>query len=142
MSDLIRLPAVRKRVRAGLLLAAVTVASGALIEQAAAWAPAQSSNPWFQKYVLQSNKPVVVKFGADWCGSCRKMDLALADLRRRFPKARFVRVDVEKRADVFAQFGTKEGIPQIAVFRKGKVVKRCVGYPGRKLIYEWLRDNI
>lgn len=97
-------------------------------------------DPWFQSAVIQNSRPVVVKFGADWCPPCRSMDKALQKVKGGFPAARFVTINIDEKPKVFQSFSKGSGIPQVAVFRDGEVIARTRGFGGEEALREWLSD--
>lgn len=104
--------------------------------------PETSSDPWFQRTVLESQRPVVVKFGAEWCGPCRSMDAAMDQLQGRFPQATFLKVDVDEKPDLFSEFRSGQGIPQVVLFRNGSVASRQRGFGGEQQFANWLQRNL
>ncbi|MEP3477945.1 MAG: thioredoxin family protein [Fuerstiella sp.] len=100
------------------------------------------ADPWFQSAVLENTRPVVVKFGADWCPPCRSMDKSLATLKSGFPQARFVTINIDEKPDVFRTFQSGSGIPQVAIFQDGAVVARTRGFPGEAKMKSWLQNNL
>lgn len=98
---------------------------------------------WFQHAVLESQKPVVVKFGAEWCGPCRSMDAAFRKLEPRMGHyARFLIIDIDERPDLFAHYQSGSGIPQVMIFDQGSVIASQRGFPGEDRLEAWIRDNI
>ncbi len=81
----------------------------------------------FEKAVLQSTLPVLVDFWAPWCGPCRMVGPIVEQLAGEYAdRLRTVKVNVDDSPQVAMQYGI-QGIPTIAVFQKGKEVKRLVG---------------
>lgn len=98
---------------------------------------------WFQKAVLESAKPVVVKFGADWCGPCRGMDEAIKVLRPKLrSKVGFFVVDIDQKPELFQHYRSDGGIPQVMVFVKGKLVASQRGFGGIEHLESWINQNI
>lgn len=108
--------------------------------------PAQAPPPsdgWFQKAVLESPHPVVVKFGAEWCGPCRGMDEAIGILRPKLSHAvGFYIVDIDKKPELFRHYSSGGGIPQVMIFEHGKVVASQRGFGSTEQLEEWIRKNI
>ena len=98
---------------------------------------------WFEKAVLESSHPVVVKFGAEWCGPCRGMDEAIGILRPKLsPNVSFYIVDIDKKPELFQHYGSGSGIPQVMIFEQGKVVASQRGFGSTEQLETWIKKNI
>jgi thioredoxin 1 len=84
--------------------------------------PALSEAEW-TKNVLQDPGPVLVDFGATWCGPCREMEPIVARLEKDY---KVVRVDVDENPDLAQQMRIS-GIPAFFIFVEGKIASRFVG---------------
>ena len=105
--------------------------------------PEPVNDPWFRQAVLESSTPVVVKFGADWCGPCRGMDAAMDTLQPQYAsRAKFLKIDVDKTPNLFAHYGSGSGIPQIMIVREGRVVAQQKGFGGEDGLKHWLEDSL
>jgi len=81
----------------------------------------------FQKYMQNSDIPVVVDFWAPWCAPCRMMAPNFEEAAKRFPlKASFIKVNTEEHPYISQQFGIR-GIPTIIIFKNGQEVHRVSG---------------
>ena len=100
-------------------------------------------DPWFQQAVLENSRPMVVKFGAEWCGPCRGMDQAITELRPKYAsKAGFLIVDVDKKPELFRHYRSGGGIPQVMIFRDGKVIASQRGFGGTEHLDSWIKQNL
>lgn len=84
----------------------------------------------FEEKVLKNDKLVLVDFWAQWCPPCRMMAPILESTAKKMEdKIEIVKVDVEASSDngtLAADYGVR-GIPNMQVFKGGKVVKELVG---------------
>lgn len=88
---------------------------------------AEVSDASFETEVLESDRPVIVDFGADWCGPCRAIADVIADLAETYADSiRVVRVDVDDNPQTPSNYGIKS-IPTFLRFDDGQVVDRVVG---------------
>lgn len=98
---------------------------------------------WFEKAVLESSHPVVVKFGAEWCGPCRSMDEAIGILRPKLSSnVSFYIVDIDKKPELFQHYKSGGGIPQVMIFEHGKVVASQRGFGSAEQLEAWIKKNI
>lgn len=84
----------------------------------------------FKSKVLDSSKLVLVDFWASWCGPCIAMAPVLEQVSKEMDSIiDVVKVNVEDSQDnamLANQYGV-QGIPNMQIFRNGKVVKTLVG---------------
>ena len=81
----------------------------------------------FKNEVLDSTKPVLIEFYADWCAPCRMIAPILEQVAKEYEgKATVVKLDVDANNALAAQFGVMS-IPTLVFFKDGKEVKRVIG---------------
>lgn len=81
----------------------------------------------FDEVVLQSDKPVLVDFWAEWCGPCRMVTPLVEELSVEYDgKAVITKMDVDSNPGTAAKFGIRN-IPTILFFKGGEVADKQVG---------------
>ena len=82
----------------------------------------------FESEVLNSPIPVVVDFWATWCGPCRQIAPAIAELAEEYDgKVKVGKVNVDDEPELASQFKIVS-IPTIVVVKEGKISAKAVGY--------------
>lgn len=90
----------------------------------------------FDQEVLKSTLPVLLEFGATWCGPCKQLDLELVKLGGEWgEKVRLARVDVDESPNLAMKFGVM-GVPTLILFMAGQAKQRLTGYLPRQRILE------
>ena len=81
----------------------------------------------FEEVVLQSDKPVLVDFWAEWCGPCRMISPLVAELSDDYiGRAVITKMDVDNNPGTTAKFGIRN-IPTILFFKNGEIADKQVG---------------
>lgn len=80
----------------------------------------------FEEY-LNSGKPMVVDFWAEWCGPCRMVGPIIDELAQEYEgKVTTGKMDVDNNDEVVGQFGIRN-IPTVLFFKDGKMADKVVG---------------
>ena len=88
----------------------------------------------FEADVLQSDKPVLVDFWAEWCGPCRLIAPTVEAIAEEYKdKANVYKMNVDENQGVPNQYGIR-GIPTLIVFKGGQEQERIVGAVSREAI--------
>jgi thioredoxin 1 len=78
-------------------------------------------------HIVNSARPVLVDFYADWCVPCKQMGPVLKEIKTHFKEnVRIVKVNVEQFPDI-ADSCKINNIPAIVVFQSGKIHWSGVG---------------
>jgi thioredoxin 1 len=80
------------------------------------------------KDIIQSERPVLIDFSAEWCGPCQMLAPELKKLSSMVDdRVRILKIDVDKNPQA-AQALKVMGVPTLMVYRNGKLEWRASGY--------------
>ena len=96
----------------------------------------------FSTDVLNSSKPVLVDFWAEWCGPCRTIAPSLEELSKEYAgKLEIVKVNIDENPMTPSQFGVR-GIPTLLIFKDGKVAASQVGAAPKSALKAWIEKSL
>ena len=100
------------------------------------------SDSSFEKEVLQSDKPVLVDFWAEWCAPCRMLAPTIDAIAEQFSETvGVVKVNVDDNTSTAQRYGIK-GIPTLILFSAGKEVERVVGATSKESISRMIQKHV
>jgi thioredoxin 1 len=86
-----------------------------------------TSDASFNADVIESDKPVLVDYWAEWCGPCKMIAPILDEVSKDYDgRLKIAKMNVDENRDVPAKYGIR-AIPTMKVFKGGQVVKEIVG---------------
>lgn len=87
----------------------------------------------FASEVLNSNKPVLLDFYADWCGPCRMVGPIVSEIANERSDVKVGKINVDEQPELAAQVQVMS-IPMLAVIKNGKLENQVVGYRSKEQI--------
>jgi thioredoxin 2 len=96
----------------------------------------------FAEVAEAASLPVVVDLWAPWCGPCRMVSPALAQVATEMAgRIKLVKVNVDEAPRLQQRFGV-QSIPTLLVLRKGEVIARQVGAVPEPAIKNWVNQAL
>jgi len=92
------------------------------------------NSPDFEAEVLEASTPVLVDFGAVWCGPCKMLDPVVQELAGEWgEKIKVVKVDIDHNPDIAIKYQIM-GVPTLMMFVDGQPRERMTGYQPKKRV--------
>ena len=96
----------------------------------------------FAADVLQSDKPVLVDFWADWCGPCKMIGPALEEISDELAdRVTIAKMDIMENTEVPGQIGV-QSIPLMVLFKDGQPVAQKLGAAPKSQLKGWLEGEL
>ena len=101
-----------------------------------------TSDEGFDTDVLQSDKPVLVDYWAEWCGPCKMIAPILEEVASEYgEKIKICKMNIDENQDTPSRYGIR-GIPTLILFKNGEVEATKVGALSKTQLQSFLNDNI
>lgn len=95
----------------------------------------------FDAVVLSAKTPVLVEFGATWCGPCRMQQPVLEQLAdEQATKLKVVAIDLDEAPRIAGRYAVK-GAPTLLVFKAGVITARQLGVANKKRLLEMVNGG-
>ena len=96
----------------------------------------------FDAIVINSDKPVLVDFWAEWCGPCKMLTPTIEAIAEEYKdKSSIVKINVDDAPAIATKYGIRS-IPSILLFSKGEVVEQRVGAVSKEELTSLLDKTI
>ena len=96
----------------------------------------------FEADVLNSDKPVVVDFWAEWCGPCKQIGPSLEEIAAEMKDDVVIaKINIDDNPNAPSKYGVR-GIPTMILFKDGAAAATKVGAAPKSSIAGWIKDSI
>ena len=100
------------------------------------------SDESFEQEVLQSDKPVLIDYWAEWCGPCKMIAPVLDEVASEYSdKIRVAKLNIDDNPATPPKYGIR-GIPTLMLFKNGQVEATKVGAVSKAQLTAFLDENI
>ena len=96
----------------------------------------------FENQVINSKKPILVDYWAEWCGPCKMIAPVLEEIASEIgDKVIIGKLNVDENSETPPKYGIR-GIPTLMLFVNGEVVGTQVGALSKNDLIKFIEDNI
>ena len=102
----------------------------------------KTNDQTFDKDISSNDVPVVVDFGAEWCGPCKVLDPILEEIAvENKDKVKIYKMNIDENPMTPQKYGIR-GIPTIMIFKKGELIDTKVGSLPKTVLETWIQSNL
>ena len=96
----------------------------------------------FKQEVLESDKPVLVDFWAEWCYPCKMMASAVGEIAKEYQgRLKVCKLNVDEARQTAVNYNIMS-IPTLSIFKNGQVQEQVVGVVAKSALEEKIRPYI
>jgi thioredoxin 1 len=96
----------------------------------------------FVSDVLQSDKPVLVDFWADWCAPCKKVDPLLNEIAKEMgDKVQIVSINIDENPETTRAYRVMS-VPTLTIFKGGEAVNSVTGAKPKSALVNFIESAL
>ena len=102
----------------------------------------KTNDQTFDKDISTNDVPVVVDFGAEWCGPCKVLAPILEEIAvENKDKVKIYKMNIDENPMTPQKYGIR-GIPTIMIFKNGELIDTKVGSLPKTELETWIQSNL
>lgn len=92
--------------------------------------------------IINSNKPILIDFWAQWCGPCRMLLPTIEELSTELADSITIyKCNVDENPTLAEKFGIMS-IPSLLIFKNGKLLEQKTGGSSKQNLIDWINNVI
>jgi thioredoxin 1 len=96
----------------------------------------------FESEVINSDKPVLIDFWAEWCGPCKEIAPILDEIANEMKdKIKVVKINIDENPNIPNKYGI-QSIPTMLIFKKGEPISTKIGAAIKSEVKTWIETSI
>lgn len=99
------------------------------------------TNANFESEVVNSDKPVLLDFWAEWCGPCRMLAPTVEAIANERDDIKVGKINVDNEDRLAVSFGI-DSIPTLIIVKNGEIAGKLVGYNSKTIVETFINKTI
>lgn len=96
----------------------------------------------FDIEVINSDKPVLIDFWAEWCGPCKEISPILEEISDEMKDTvKVVKMNIDENPNIPNKYGI-QSIPTMIIFKKGEPISTKVGVVIKSELKTWIETSV
>ena len=96
----------------------------------------------FESEVINSDKPVLIDFWAQWCGPCKEIAPILEEIADEMQDTiKVVKINIDENPNIPNKYGI-QSIPTMIIFKKGQPISTKIGAAIKSEVKTWIETSV
>ena len=95
----------------------------------------------FESEVVNSDKPVLLDFWAEWCGPCRMLAPTVEAIANERDDIKVGKINVDNEDRLAVSFGI-DSIPTLIIVKNGEIAGKLVGYNSKTIVETFINKTL